>query len=227
MLRFPRRLWPLALLLLPLLFGCASQRPQELRNAAALGDEETVQAILRNSPDLAGAVDSFQVTPLHFAASRGSDRIVEDLLLAGANPNARDVLGFTPLHWAARGGHLPVVRRLLAAKADAAALSMERWSPLHYALLAHNDRIPNPERIDILRLLIANRADINAAAGRWQVTPLHVAVARGTAAMVAVLLDAGADLGVKDSDGRTPLDECRQRQDAEILRLLQERAAKP
>jgi len=39
--------------------------------------------------------------------------------------------------------------------------------------------------------------------GGW--TPLHVAVAGGDAAVVRVLLDAGADLGARTEQGRTPL----------------------
>jgi ankyrin repeat protein len=120
-----------------------------------------------------------------------------------------------------------VVRRLLAAGANPTAPSQDRWTPLHYALLAHNDRIPNPERIDILRLLIARKADVNAPAGAWKVTPLHLAIARGTPAMVQVLLEAGADRGARDTDGQIPLDAAKQRQDAEILKLLQEPAAHP
>ncbi len=58
--------------------------------------------------------DSGNETALHYAAFRGRDEIVNLLLVAGANPNARSKSLWTPLMAAASEGHAGIVRELLA-----------------------------------------------------------------------------------------------------------------
>lgn len=80
-------------------------------------------------------------TPLHVAARESSVRVVEVLLRAGANPNAktmREEGGMSPLHFAACPGgedhRRAVVRLLLSAGADANAVSTDRMTtPLRRA----------------------------------------------------------------------------------------------
>lgn len=57
-------------------------------------------------------------TPLHYAAHQGDARIVEMLLKAGADPDARSANGTTPLMMGAMSGVAAVARALLAAGAD-------------------------------------------------------------------------------------------------------------
>jgi ankyrin repeat protein len=55
---------------------------------------------------------------IHSAAAGGSTEIVERVLLAGADPNARQQAGFTALHAAAGAGRVDMARMLLAHGAD-------------------------------------------------------------------------------------------------------------
>lgn len=57
-------------------------------------------------------------TPLHYAAHQGDVRIVEMLLKAGANPNARSANGTTPLMMGAMSGVADVARALVKGGAD-------------------------------------------------------------------------------------------------------------
>lgn len=58
--------------------------------------------------------------PLHYAAFAGHAELLEDLLQAGADVNARSTNGSTVLMMAAREGHAGIARRLLAAGANPA-----------------------------------------------------------------------------------------------------------
>lgn len=94
--------------------GCAST---PLHSAARHGLTEMVEVLLAyqanpNSPDNWGR------TPLH-AAAAGHAPVIEQLVAAGADVNARDcVFGMTPLHLAARHGHAEALWHLLWYGAD-------------------------------------------------------------------------------------------------------------
>ena len=65
------------------------------------GDVETVRAMVAAAPRLVHVRDSTGATPLHVAAFHGHRAIVELLLAAGAEINARDDrFGATPAGWA-------------------------------------------------------------------------------------------------------------------------------
>ncbi len=52
------------------------------------------------------------------AASDGNLEEVKELIVAGADVDARDNYGWTSLHIASRDGHLEVVKELIVAGAD-------------------------------------------------------------------------------------------------------------
>jgi ankyrin repeat protein len=83
--------------------------------AAAVGDQERVEQLLRSDESLARRLDSARVSPLSHAAREGHLHIVRRLLEEGAEPNtpeesAPDGLA---LFEACQGNHLEVARLLL------------------------------------------------------------------------------------------------------------------
>ncbi|XP_065211472.1 uncharacterized protein LOC135839390 [Planococcus citri] len=73
-----------------------------------------------------------ETTPLHYAAWKGCDKIVDVLLQNKANPNAVCSKGFTPLHYAAKFSHLKTVEVLLHHGAVYNATSNSGKTPLHF-----------------------------------------------------------------------------------------------
>lgn len=80
------------------------------------------QLLARGAEVGAVAANAMKVQPLNSAVAAGCEAVVERLLAAGADPNARQQLGVTPLMGAAASGRRPLVDRLLAAGADPAAV---------------------------------------------------------------------------------------------------------
>ena len=136
--------------------------------------------------------------------------VIEILIAAGADWNARTDRLETPLHYAAtsRGGP-DVVLPLLAAGADVDATDDLGRTPLYWAA-EHNE---NPA---VIEALLAAGADVEARADRgW--TPLLEAVESNEIVVIEALLAAGADVATRDRYGRTPLHKTR---DSEVIRAL-------
>ncbi len=158
------------------------------------------------------------------AASVGDVTVVETLLAARADPNARDRYGWTPLHAAADRGNdggareaplaaaeVTVVEALLAAGADPNARIADNSfddTPLHFAARA---AVLNDD-VTVVDVLLAAGADPNARGSKDR-TPLHRAAGGRTGgAVVEALLAAGADPHARISEvfdsgynGDTPL----------------------
>jgi ankyrin repeat protein len=83
--------------------------------AAAVGDQERVEELLRRGAGLAGRLDSARVNPLSYAAREGHLHIVRLLLEHGAEPNTPEEAApdGRALFEACCGNHLDVARLLL------------------------------------------------------------------------------------------------------------------
>lgn len=87
--------------------------------AAFFGRASTVRLLLARGADPARASSNdMQVQPLHAAVAGRSAECVQALLDAGADPNARQQVGYTPLMGAASAGREDLANLLLARGAD-------------------------------------------------------------------------------------------------------------
>ena len=164
-----------------------------------------------NLPDNSGT------TPLMHAVSRqslGPDTatILQILVLAGADVNARDPSGNTPFSIAESSGNAAMLPLLanLGAK-DSQVDPTNRQSSLVAAVRAG--------RLAEVRLLLASGVDPNVAdAKAW--TLLHRAASSGRAEIVEELLSAGARVNVRSVKGWTPLSLAVLRRHTAIVRRL-------
>ena len=145
---------------------------------------------------------------------------VEALIAAGADPNAR-MDGYPALQLAVRGGTVEVVEALLAAGADVKAFGewvpgccQDRDTALHQAVrywyvCGDGDIEYCPERAEVIQVLLAAGADVDARDELGGVTPLHAAANVGrwleVPEMLLMLLGAGADPNAQNEYGLTPL----------------------
>jgi uncharacterized protein len=78
------------------------------------------------------------------------------------------------------------------------AVSKAGTQPIHDAALG--------DSAEVIRELVLHGADRNARTREDAQTPLYIAAAMGKMKAVEGLVGLGADMTIKDSQGRTPLD---------------------
>jgi cytohesin len=154
---------------------------------------------------------------LEYSAMRGQTDVTKMLLTLGADPNATGTGGTTPLADAALKGDLNGVRALLAHGARPNAISQAGTQPIHDAALGDN--------AEVIRELVTHGADVNARTRNENQTPLHMAAAMGKMKAVEALVALGADLAIKDSRGRTPLEAAERAGLTDVAAFLRRAAA--
>jgi cytohesin len=107
-------------------------------------------------------------TPLHYAAARGLNRAVDELVRSGTDKNAQNVVGNTPLHDTVSKGHRIIVEALLAASAHVEVRANNGWTPLHVAA-SNGD-------VSLLHALLIANANPDANISNLNSTLLHMAV---------------------------------------------------
>jgi uncharacterized protein len=128
-----------------------------IHEAAALGDEETLEYMLNLEPKLIQTYSFDGWTPLHLAAFFGGFEAVKLLLEKGADVNARtsNPMSNMPIHAAAAGNRTAIVQLLLEHGADPNVRQSGGWTPLHQAA-DHCDA-------GMVKLLLHFGADVNLA----------------------------------------------------------------
>ena len=159
---------------------------------------------------------SGESTPaLVVAAETGDLTRVERLLAESHQTNVVDSCHWTPLMKAALNGHIAVVERLLAEGADVNLTDQGGYTALHLA--ASNNHA------NIVELLLQQNAAIDAREQTLGWTALLWAAKEGYVESVAVLLHHGADAGITDLQGSTPLDWAERNHHPAVVALLNAR----
>lgn len=180
--------------------------PPRLIDALLLDDRNLAQRLLA-----AGADPNVHApdgrTALMVAAAHAQAAIVKALLEKGAKVNVRDRSDRTALMWAVGGetmgfSHSLTVDRLQEPGVEARVLAT-------------------------LQLLTGRGADIQARSKGFPggATALMIAAANTNRAIVKILLDHGANLHVKDRDGKTALKWAQEKKHVDIIALLKQAGA--
>lgn len=164
-----------------------------LRHAANAGMDLTLIAMLGKGADPA---TPFEGGTLLHAAVRGNNlALVEALLKAGAELEARDSLGRTALHAAAEAGQAASVDALLKRGASHQARAASGDVPLGLAAM----------RGDSASIVVLLAADASPLLGNAQgEMPLHLAALHSRLSVAQLLIGADAPVNARTRYGATP-----------------------
>lgn len=197
------------------LTGMSLEEPT-LIQAAQQGDEAAVDSVLATykqdkSIDIEERDDWLGRTPLQHAIDVGSFRIVKSLHNAGASIKVQDKMGRTAIHIAAMRHRFAIARYLLRNGVDLAVKDqwgvnvMEDAAPsLQVLLLQYGIEITKDQDLEQLLFFAAELGNMKA---------------------VQRLIDAGAEVQVKDRYGWSPYERAKQAGKMEVAKYL-DRAGK-
>ncbi len=176
------------------------KRQSELHDALESGDQERVAAILQDGADIEEQ-NRHGWTPLMAAALHAQVDLARLLLEHGADLNATNAEGKCAIHYAAMRGGPEAVRLLVRFGADVNAVDkFGGYVPLHLSAAHCSREIVE----DTCAALLAAGANVNAR-NKWGSTALWLAATAGRGDLVDFLLRHGAELEIRDHDGRTVL----------------------
>ena len=180
----------------------------------------TLDAMAADTP-LIDARDSRGRTALLIATQNNDVEAAGRLIAAGANVNAQDDLLDTPFLYAAAEGRLEILRMTLAAGADLA--SRNRYGGTGLIPAAHHGHV------EVVRELLKTSIAIDHV-NRLGWTALLEAIILGDGGaahteIVRLLVAAGADVNLADSQGVSPLSHARQRGFLQIVNILERAGA--
>jgi ankyrin repeat protein len=208
-----------------------------LHRAADGGHVEVIRILIRAGvdPDLRGKNQTTALMRAMASSAEDSDRVVEELLAAGADPHLRDQLAAGVIHYAAEGAtsrKLELLRKAGSSWTDGdAAQSLELAAraerfPVVRALLEvtpkRASRIPavcsviGADKKEMLDLLLEGHPPLDRHCGDGR-TALMIAAQSDRREMISKLLNAGADPNQNTKSGDSALIAAASRGHQEIV----------
>lgn len=187
------------------------------------GNAEALRVLLSQGASVNEKEPEYGATPLHYSCLYGNKEVIEVLIKAGANVSMKDGEGMSPLQWALKTllskdfcknivedketsepvqidkNDIELLKLLVDYGAKVKDKDNKGITALHLAAI-----IPNKEIFEMLMDSGTGDKSLNGqdAIGN---TPLHVAVMYRNIEIANLLIEAKADVNIKEIDGQTPL----------------------
>jgi ankyrin repeat protein len=230
--------------------GAAFAAPEEpLVNAAFRDDLNAVRQLVLTSENVNAIDKPTNTSALAYAVEHSNRDIVQALLSAGADVNARNSNGISPLMHLGENATADLVKDLLNAGANPNSVDESGMTPLlHVAenapfqvvkmlLAAGADATAKDNQettvlmnaagnadVRVLKLLLSASADPGGQNEHGE-TALMMAARSGRAENVKVLLGTGIAVDAKDQNGSTALLQAVTNEEPEVTKLLLEKGA--
>lgn len=188
------------------------------RAAGIFGAQAAVRVLLEYGADVKAA-DFLGNTPLHYAADRCNQKVIEMLLAKGADINAVNHYGRTPLHSVSLSSGVNTsrtIQMLLAEGADPTIRDFRGETILHL-VCRELDSFP-----ETVQAVIRKGADVNQP-NRMGAYPLHLTYRYAN--LTSILIQSGAALEVRNYEGQTPLSRAAAEQETAVVKALIEAGA--
>jgi len=192
-----------------------SSEPSLINARTEKGESLVLLSVYHRRPEILGiilgrdyAMDVFEAAATGNVIRLGELINEEPELLNSYSPD-----GFTPLGLACFFGHLGVVQLLISLGANLNISSKNSFKvmPIHSSVAAAN--------YEITRELLKNGANPNVRQ-QEDITPLHQAAIHGDEKILTLLLEYGADVFARMSNGKTAKDLATEKEHTEIIKLL-------
>ena len=179
---------------------------KQLIEAAKKGNLQAVKFWIEEGHVAPNVHDGDGRTPLHYACEQGYLPIVELLISSGANISVKDKNGCTPFKVARESGHSNIavyLRSYITVNGDKKLIEAAKKGNLQMMTFWIEKRCVKP--------------NVHDGDGR---TPLHYACMKKNRKIVDYLINQGADINAKDSNGYTPFDVAQESGHSDIVECL-------
>ncbi len=181
--------------------------------------QEASTRLLSNLTEIAATLADPLVLQYRLPLEALRYQLEKDPSLALANDRGRNLICAAAIAW-----DVPRLHLLLEFGADVEAKDVGGHNALYRAA---NGVGREEEGRAAVELLIQHRAVVNQVTGIGGMSPLHMSARRGTTKIAESLLDAGADIEVKDKNRETPLRRAVNCGQEHMVCLLLSRGANP
>ena len=174
------------------------------------GNHLDLEQLLNNDPNILKEKTSHELSPLLLACYYKKPQIVQVILKYTTS---------ITLHEACAAGLLQHVQMMINHNKDI----IEEWSTHGFTALGIASHF---SKEDIVRLLLMNKADPNICSQNgFHVYPLHTALSNNNSNISKMLIEAGAEVNVRQHGGFTPLHFAAQHGNIDLIIILLEHGA--